>query len=149
VDVWAPALERLRYADVPLTFLMHRSLWEAMGGIPEPPACHMDVLARALFQRGELIAEVKDVCTHARLHPFPQALMSFYQAGWSYGAVAREGIPNALANEVSKLSAQQVAFLVKITMMGLHRLGALTGLGVVPEAPLDVGVIKFEWMQKR
>ena len=149
-DPWAPALASISHPRIPLTFLIHHAFWEHLHGIPEPPYCHMEILASELFRRGERIARVDDVCTHRRLRPFWQAVGGFWQAGYSYGALHAAGYPNAYGREVDALTPAQIALYTKLLFACAHRLGVLTGTGRVPQEALPgVDDARFEWVYWR
>lgn len=148
-DPWFLATSEIQpYKEVPLTFLMARSLWEAMGGIPEPPACHMDVLAAELLRQGIQVGWVKGVCQHDLHGSFMQAVTSYFHAGRSYGLVQHANIPAGhKIPDYSQLPRDRVALLVKLLFAAAHTLGAITGLEAVPQEPLDVGDIRFDWVK--
>jgi hypothetical protein len=151
-DPWAPALSRYERSrePVPLTFLMRRALWEEMGGIPEPPYCHMEVLADELLRRGVQIARLGGMVTHSASLSLQEYAAKHYMSGYSYAALAATGSRIGESADVVRLAREldrdQVTQLLGLAFTALHQLGAVAGLGGAPGEALPVDDFRCQWL---
>jgi hypothetical protein len=150
-EPWKTLLARSdQHPRVPLTFLITTRLWEQIKGIPEPPHCHMDVLAQDLLRQGIMVATVHDVCHHQTTGGLWAALRYYYSAAKSYARTARAGY--AVGRDYPPVvqarqhhTPKEVAMLVSAAMSSLHALGAIEGLGLLPEGTLPLAASGVAW----
>jgi hypothetical protein len=146
-DPWAVALSHLDTSrQVPLTFLIHRTLWTQMHGIPEPPFCHMDALQDCIQREGILIAVVQHCCEHRRQTDFWGFFKAYYLNGKSYAAAGPSLGHDAPATQLARTyTPDQVCMLIAAACASLQQLGVLDGLGLIPQTPLDVTGVGLYW----
>jgi len=146
-DPWATALTHLDTSrQAPFTFLITRALWTQWGGIPEAPHCHMELLQQRILRDGILIAVVQHCCTHERHTDFFGFLHAYYMNGYSYAqaspSLGTDGPATALARTYGP---DHITMLIASACASLQQLGALHGLGKIPQAPLDVSGVGLYW----
>ena len=131
--------------DVPLTFLIHRTLYDTLGGIPEPKYCHMDVLAQTLLAKGILYAELSKMCHHHIDGSMKDVIWYYWRAGFSY---ARAGLPVESVEQAKTYTAEHAAQLLAALFGSAYALGTMDGLGNLPTEPLDVRRFMPHWGQQ-
>lgn len=153
-SVWYRALEKAAaYRRLPLTFLIRRDLWEEIGGIPEVPYAHMDVLAKFLNGYSEKIACVHNVCSHHIKGNMAGMIWRYYQNGLAYGTLLAQDIEFDPQSNVAKiarnLKKEQIKQLLNLIFTTANQLGALEGLGLVPQEDLGMRGFGFTWRQEK
>lgn len=151
-DPWATALARCeRGKDVPLTFLIKKTLFDELGGIPEPPHCHMETLADTLLQNGVAVARLGGMVTHDAQLSFRDYLYKYYMSGYSYAALAEAGYPIGESADIVRiargLDTEQITQLLGMAFTALNQLGALDGLGATPAETLPVDDFLCQWLR--
>ena len=125
-------------ANVPLTFLIHRTLWDSLGGIPEPQYCHMDVLARKLAEKGIMYAKLDKMCHHHVEGTLKDVIWYYVRSGYSYNAAG-------LQTDGAEYTTEQLAQLLSALFSSAYAVGAMWGAGNLPSEALDVTGFGFQW----
>jgi hypothetical protein len=129
-------------ASVPLTFLIHRRLWDTLGGIPEPPYCHMDVLANKLYEKGMLYGVVEKMCHHHIDGDILDVVRYYWRSAFSYAA---SGLSTPEVELAKTYTSTHLAQLLSALFTAAHGIGAMEGLGTLPKAPLDITKFMLQW----
>jgi hypothetical protein len=130
------------HQDIPLTFLIQHSLWETLGGIPDVPYCHMDHLAQRLMQRGISFAKVSKMCHHHVDGDLWEVVKYYYMSAYSY---ARSGLDTPEVQLAKSYTKDHLAQLLSALFTSAHAIGAMEGLDLLPDAPLDVTGFSLHW----
>ena len=141
-----------RHDRVNLCFLIKHTLWESMKGIPEPPHCHMDVLADELLRTGTMVAQVHDVCHHQTRGGLFEAIRYYYSSAKSYGLTAQAGYAagkrSPIVQQAQRIASPEVvAQLLSAVFASIHAVGAIEGLGLLPEEALPMVQTGLSWKE--
>jgi len=126
------------HQDVPLTFMLQRTLWEQLGGIPEPKYCHMDVLAQTLLEKGILFAQLDKMCHHHIDGDMRDVIWYYWRAGFSYAAAG-------LDVRAAKYTKEHLARLLSAVFSCAYAVGAMEGAENLPSEALDVDGFLLQW----
>jgi glycosyltransferase involved in cell wall biosynthesis len=143
-DPWIHALgPTLNTRTAPWTFLLSRRQWNQWQGIPEVPYAHMELLAAHLLRTGVLIGVVEGCCDHVVNRDWRYALDTFYTTARGYALLEAEHL-GPVTQIAAKLTSVQIAALWDRVFASLHLLGAVDGLGKIPQTALPLH-LTFEW----
>jgi hypothetical protein len=141
------------HSDVRLCFMMKRTLWEYLNGIPEPPHCHMDVLTDALLEQGIMVAEVHGLCHHHTDGGLMDKVAYYYTTGKSYGKLAKAGFPAGTRTPSVQLAKtygrDHLAQMLSALFSCAEQIGAMEGLGKLPKKPLDMVSVGLSWEEAK
>ena len=150
-EPWKTLLAKLdRRSKVNLCFLIKTSLWESMKGVPEPPHCHMDVLAEELIRTGVMVGSVNGVCHHQTQGGVGEILKYYLTTGQSYGKLAKAGFSAGVNHPLVRQAQQNhspehLAQLLSAACSCLQAIGVLDGLELLPKEPLDAVQVGLSW----
>lgn len=140
---WAKVLKKSDFiTDVPLTFLIKRALWDTLDGIPEPAFCHMDHLAKHLFQKGIVYAKLNGMCYHDVHGDLMDVVRYYYMNGYSY---AKSGLETDAVKIAKTYTTEHLKQLLSGLFSCAQGVGAMEGLGLLPEEPLDMVQVGLTW----
>ena len=148
---WIDALkEGLNNQEAAWSFMMHRTLWEELEGIPEPPHAHIPVLVQRLVARGVRAGWVNNCVDHVVNTDFQGAAWTFYTAGRMDGILYKENVEHdtkadVAVNHIRELvGEEELSALVNMVFVGLYQLGVIEGIDAIPKHRIPVE-LSFRW----